>query len=143
MWQRQLVCLTIAPAFLTAAIYMSLARIIVVYGENISRLRPQIYTYTFICCDVISLILQAGGGAITATADDDQQDLSQTGVNIMIAGLVFQVASLAVFMAACGEYAFRVRRSRQWLNDSFADLRTTFKFKAFLVGRCSLLRTDQ
>ena len=38
-----LVCLTIAPAFLSACIYLCLGRIIVVYGEHVSRFRPRSY----------------------------------------------------------------------------------------------------
>lgn len=65
-----LVCLTIAPAFLSASIYLCLARIIVVYGEHISRFPPRAYTILFCTCDFISLLLQAIGGAIASTAND-------------------------------------------------------------------------
>jgi hypothetical protein len=65
-----LVCLTIAPAFLSASIYLCLARIVVVYGEHISRFRPRVYTILFCTCDFISLLLQAIGGAIASTATD-------------------------------------------------------------------------
>lgn len=132
---RYLICLTIGPAFLSAAIYLCLSRVIVAYGEGISRIRPQTYTYIFVSCDFLSLVLQAAGGGITATADDDQPDLAQTGINIMIAGLASQVASLAVFMALCIEFGIRVRRNRSLLNDSFSQLRSTFLWKAFLIGK--------
>jgi hypothetical protein len=46
-----LVMLTIAPAFLSAAIYLCLARIVVVYGEERSRFRPRTYTILFCSCD--------------------------------------------------------------------------------------------
>lgn len=65
-----LVCLTIAPAFLSACIYLCLARIIVVYGEDISRFQSRIYTILFCTCDFIALLLQAIGGAIASTAND-------------------------------------------------------------------------
>ena len=45
---RYLICITIAPVFITASIYLCLARIIVVYGEHLSRFRPRFYTITFI-----------------------------------------------------------------------------------------------
>ncbi len=65
-----LVCLTIAPAFITASIYLCLARIVVVYGESLSRFRPRTYTILFCSCDFLSLLLQAIGGAIASTATD-------------------------------------------------------------------------
>lgn len=79
---RYLICLTIGPAFLSAAIYLCLGRIVVVYGENISRVQPRAYSILFICCDILSLVLQAAGGALAATADTKAD--SQTGVNVMV-----------------------------------------------------------
>jgi len=64
-----LVTLTIAPAFLSAAIYLCLARIVVVYGEEKSRFRPRTYTIVFCSCDFLALLLQAAGGAIASSAD--------------------------------------------------------------------------
>ncbi|RAH55815.1 RTA1-domain-containing protein [Aspergillus piperis CBS 112811] len=110
-----LICLTIAPALLSASIYICLTRIITLYcgaTNNLSLLQPKTYTYLFITCDLISLILQAAGGAITSTADADQADLAQTGVNIMIAGLASQVVSLVLFMGLCGELAYRVWKKK-------------------------------
>jgi hypothetical protein len=64
-----LVTLTIAPAFLSAAIYLCLARIVVVYGEERSRIRPRTYTILFCSCDFLALLLQAIGGAIASIAN--------------------------------------------------------------------------
>ena len=55
----------------------------------------------------MSLVLQAAGGAVTATAPKVTTD---TGVNIMIAVLGMQIASLAVFMALCADFLNRVRK---------------------------------
>ncbi|GMG10674.1 unnamed protein product [Aspergillus oryzae] len=56
-----------------------------------SRIRPKTYARIFITCDLICLVLQAAGGAITATAGQEQDGLRQTGINIMIAGLASQL----------------------------------------------------
>lgn len=145
MCSRYLVGLTIAPAFLSASIYLCLSRIIVIFGRNISRFRPAVYTITFICFDIFSLILQAAGGAIAASSDEDSQ--SQTGVNIMIAGLAFQVVSLFLFMCMCADFAFSVWRNKLSLDPAHSVLRHTAKFRAFLVGMffslaCGNVRTD-
>jgi hypothetical protein len=125
---------------LSAAIYICLGHIVVVYGEGISRLKPRTYTIIFVLCDFLSLVLQAAGGAITSTADDDQEDLRQTGINIMIAGLASQVASLGVFLCLCADFAWRVYKNPEKINESMYHLRKTLKWKAFLIGRLILPR---
>lgn len=82
---RYLIPLTLGPAFLAAAIYLCLGRIILVYGESISRIQPRTYTILFISCDFLSLVLQAAGGALSATADTEGQ--GDVGVNIMVSEL--------------------------------------------------------
>lgn len=124
--------MTIGPAFFSASIYVCLARIVKVHGESISRIRPNTYTIIFVSCDVLSLILQAAGGALTSIADT--KSLSDTGVNIMIAGLAFQVFSLALFMSLSLEYAFRVHRHPSEKNESTSELRNSLKWKWFLFG---------
>ncbi|KFY72777.1 hypothetical protein V499_07112 [Pseudogymnoascus sp. VKM F-103] len=126
-----LICLTIGPAFLTASIYLCLARIVVMYGEGASRIKPRTYTLVFISCDFLSLVLQGGGGGLTATAND--MSGKQTGINIMIAGLIFQVVSLTFFMLLCTDFAFRLRRYPNKVNSSTISVRSTFKWKAFLI----------
>ncbi|KAL8657114.1 MAG: hypothetical protein Q9226_002247, partial [Calogaya cf. arnoldii] len=103
-----LITLTIAPCFLTAAIYLSLSRIILTYGTHFARFKPRTYTIIFICCDVFSLVLQAVGGGIADSADE--KSLQDAGINIMIAGLVFQVVSLTGFAALCGDFFWSVRK---------------------------------
>lgn len=128
---RQLICLTIAPAFLSASIYLCLARIITVYSADISRLKPRTYTFVFVGCDFVSLLLQAIGGAIAATADTP--DVADKGVNIMIAGLVFQVASLILFLILWGEFALRARAApADKIEQRFSDVRSSFRFKALI-----------
>lgn len=130
----QLVGLTIGPAFLTAAIYLCLGRIIVVYGSHISRLRPRSYTIIFMTCDGISLALQSAGGAIASIADD--QAGNDLGVNIMIAGLIAQVVSLTVFAGLCAEFAVQVRKRWYQQEKKYEALRKSWLWKAFLLGSC-------
>lgn len=132
---RYLVCLTIGPAFLSACIYLCLSRIIIVYGPDIARFSPRVYTLVFIACDVASLILQAAGGGTTASAGAGTS-LQQTGIDIMIAGLVCQVFSLALFMLLGLDFARCVRRAgRSARSASFASLREARIFSLFLLGK--------
>ncbi|TVY24036.1 Sphingoid long-chain base transporter [Lachnellula hyalina] len=122
-----LICLTIGPTLLSAALYLCLARVIVAYGTEFSRFQPRTYTLTFISCDFASLVLQCAGGGITATSGD--QATSDAGVHIMVAGLALQVSSLVLFMILCLEYAWQVRHSPK--QDRFMDLRSTGSFRVF------------
>lgn len=138
---RYIVALTIAPAFLSAGIYLCLGRIVVVFSEDVSRVAPRTYTLLFASCDFLSLVLQAAGGAITDTAQT--LSLTQTGVNIMIAGLAMQVVSMFLFMVLGAEYAWRLRQRPSQRNPHFESLRATKLFKAFLWGkksRCLMVR---
>jgi hypothetical protein len=134
-----LIDLTIAPAFLTASIYLCLARLITASGApHLSRFSPRAITIFFICCDFFSLVLQAAGGGLTSTADS--KAMSDTGVWIMVAGLAFQVASLAVFGAICTEFAARVSRCHGDAvarDGKFANVRASWKYRGFCWGLCS------
>ncbi|MCJ1478748.1 hypothetical protein MMC13_007432 [Lambiella insularis] len=126
-----LICLTIGPAFLSAAVYLCLARLVVVYGEHLSRFTPRFYTITFITFDFIALLLQAAGGALAATANTYSS--TQTGIHIMVAGVAWQVASLGFFAIFCAEFAWRVSRTAEsQRNPDFATLRHSIRFQAFL-----------
>ncbi|CZT16024.1 related to RTA1 domain protein [Ramularia collo-cygni] len=126
-----LICLTIGPAFIAAAIYLCLGHIVVVYGEDVSSIKPRTYSLLFVTCDFLSLVLQAVGGALAATADTRPD--RAIGVNVMIAGLSTQVVSLILFMGLCAELAWRVRRSPH-LNERTAGLRSSRRWKLFLFG---------
>ncbi|KAG0650416.1 Efflux pump himE [Hyphodiscus hymeniophilus] len=106
-----LICITIAPVFFTAAIYLTLSRIIVRYGREKSRFSPKAISLTFMACDFIALVLQAAGGAIADTANTSTG--SEQGTHIMVGGLAFQVISLLLFIVLAVEYASKVRRDRR------------------------------
>lgn len=88
-----IIFLTIGPAFLSAAIYLCLSRIVVLYGESNSRFKPSTYSLVFMISDLVCLILQGAGGAAATLAKDDK-DKAQKGINVMIAGLAWQVSTL-------------------------------------------------
>lgn len=127
-----LVGLTIGPALFSAAIYLCLARIIAVYGNSLSWLTPRFITCFFMACDLVSLILQAAGGAMASLANTKSQ--GQTGVNIMIAGLSTQVASTVAFVCICCQLAWSVRQNSLKVNANSLSLRRSTRFRYFLTG---------
>ncbi|KAK6836958.1 Sphingoid long-chain base transporter [Apiospora arundinis] len=143
-----LIPLTIAPAFITASMYLCLARIIHVLDPTLryTRLKPMAYTWIFVTFDFIALVLQGAGGGITATGDGDKAKVDM-GVNIMIAGLAFQVFSLVAFSVLCMDFGWRLRKGqREWrrasvatndtadLEDRYRSLRNTVAFKGLLYA---------
>ena len=128
-----IICLTIGPAFMTASIYLCLARIIRAYGSGNARLAPQFYTITFMVGDFMSLVLQGAGGGIASTADSGSS-AQQGGLNTMIAGLALQVASLLFFILLSIDFALCVRRGRAERNAAFTQLTRSGRWRAFLAG---------
>ncbi|CDR43749.1 CYFA0S12e03906g1_1 [Cyberlindnera fabianii] len=102
----QITTLTFAPCFIMAGVYYLLAKLIMIYGEKFAVMKPMRYTQVFLTCDVISLLLQGGGGGVAAGAND--LNGVNTGKNIMVGGLVFQVVSMAVFMGLFIHLLWRV-----------------------------------
>ena len=80
-------------------------RSVLYISPQASRFKPQYFYYAFIPCDILSLILQAVGGAMSSTSNGD----STTGVNIALAGLAFQVFTLVAFAAFVVDYIIRSR----------------------------------
>ncbi len=108
----QICCLTIAPAFFAAGIYFTLGDIVKVISVRSSRIKPSGYAAIFIPCDVVSLILQGTGGGLASVRSQNNEDPA-IGTHIMVAGLSFQVASMAFFIVLALEYAWRVRRTEK------------------------------
>ncbi|KAF9879484.1 hypothetical protein CkaCkLH20_03027 [Colletotrichum karsti] len=105
----QIVCITVAPVFFSAAVYVLLSQTINHLDPSLSRVRPKLFYWIFIPADIVSLILQAvGGGSSSVSTTKEAVD---RGVNISLAGLVFQVFSLLVFSILFADYIIRYNRS--------------------------------
>ncbi|MCJ1315732.1 hypothetical protein MMC15_001052 [Xylographa vitiligo] len=132
-FDMQICCLIIAPAFLAAAIYLTLMHIVNTLGTQYSPITPRFYPWIFISCDFLSLVLQAAGGATAATADGNKT-LSTDGGNIMLAGIVWQVFTLMVFGGLSGEYFRRVYANRSNLTSSAITIFNSRKFRLFVAA---------
>ncbi|RMD39263.1 hypothetical protein DV735_g5866, partial [Chaetothyriales sp. CBS 134920] len=124
-----LVGLTIGPAFFSAAIYLSLSRIITLFGHGLCWLRPRTITILFVCFDLLSLILQAVGGALASTANSNSA--AQVGVDIMIAGLSSQVASTTAFCLLCLQLAWSIRQHPERVDSTHQAFRRSLRFRAY------------
>ncbi|KAK7188444.1 hypothetical protein DPSP01_004638 [Paraphaeosphaeria sporulosa] len=105
----QIICITVAPVFYCAAVYVLLAQMMTTLDPSLSRLSPKLFYYIFIPADVTCLILQATGGALSATGATF--DAVNTGVSVSKAGLILQVVVLTIFLGATADYLLVYRRT--------------------------------
>lgn len=131
-FQLNVVVLTFAPAFYSAGIYYTLKHITLTFGPSFSRLHPSLYTWVFISCDLLSIILQAVGGGTASAAKNNS--VLRIGDDITIAGLVSQVFTLVVFGLCTLDYAIAVRQNSTALVPETVDLRRSLRFKLFLAA---------
>ncbi|KAI4218951.1 MAG: hypothetical protein L6R36_008653 [Xanthoria steineri] len=125
----QIICITFAPTWFTAAIYITLSKIIVYLGPQYARFPPKFYYWFFIPCDVLSLVLQAVGGALSSVSEGG----SDAAVNVSIAGLSFQVVVIVVFIALTGEYVWRYRKGQR-LTPRTTPLSKGFKIFSYFMA---------
>jgi hypothetical protein len=125
------VLLTFAPAFLAAGLYLQLKHLIITFGSSWSFLKPKLYTWIFISCDIFSIALQGAGGGIAASVEATDS-LFDVGNNLTIAGLVFQVFTLVMFGILSTQYFLRTLRHKHELNPATEGLRRSMKFQIFL-----------
>ena len=84
--------------------------------------------------DFISLLLQAGGGAVVEIATDFS--FEDIGIHLMVAGLSLQVASLCIFAVICADFAINcVRNNKKLSNFQYHErIRGAVLFKSLLWG---------
>ncbi|KAK4686264.1 hypothetical protein P7C73_g3866, partial [Tremellales sp. Uapishka_1] len=109
----QIVTLILAPVFFSAYDYVVLGMAINRLGPQYSYFRPRWYFIIFITADVISLVLQAvGGGQAASTAGTSSPTKSAT--DIMVAGIVFQLFSMFVFICFGIDFVIRTRLDKPY-----------------------------
>jgi len=118
----QIVCLTIAPVFFTASIYVTLSKTIIFLAPQLSRFKPQLFYWIFIPADIVCLVLQAAGGALSV-----QTEGGDVGVDISMAGLILQVVVIMAFVVAFADYMVRYWRTGRM--SAFG-----WRLKAFFAG---------
>ena len=106
----EIICLILAPSFLAAGIYLTLKHLILVMGPEKSRLRPDLYTWIFISCDVFSFALQGIGGGVAAS---NKTSLLSIGNDLMITGIAFQVVTMFLCICLAADFGRSVLKSKQ------------------------------
>ncbi|KAE8350192.1 RTA1 like protein-domain-containing protein [Aspergillus coremiiformis] len=139
----QISTLIIAPTFFTAGIYVLLGRFIQILGRDSSILSPKMYLWTFCTCDVVSLIIQAVGGAMASAETKKQGGDTAPGTNTMIVGIVFQMFSITVFVGCTADFVHRVFRRRllQAMSGPITPLFGAMVFSVLVIYIRSIYRT--
>ncbi|KAH7228381.1 RTA1 like protein-domain-containing protein [Fusarium solani] len=94
----QITTLIIGPTFFAAALYVLLGELIVIVGRQSTLLSPRMYAIVFCTCDVISLVVQAIGGAMASMAAGELDGDTWPGTYTMVAGIGFQLFTMTLFL---------------------------------------------
>lgn len=127
----QIICLTLAPAFLMGGVYYLLGKMAMVYGPDNSPLKPMHYSLIFILCDLFSIIIQGAGGGVSASASDRGKN-TKPGTNLTVAGMALQIACLLLFSGFFGHFMWTVhkKRDQSLFNPRYAHIRKRWAFRA-------------
>ncbi|KAH7166448.1 RTA1 like protein-domain-containing protein [Dactylonectria macrodidyma] len=105
----QSILLLVAPALFAATIYMELSRIVImVDGEGHVLVQKKWLTKIFVSGDVLSFILQGGGGGYQSSGTLEALD---NGAKVIIAGLFVQLICFGVFIIIAVAFHRSIRRS--------------------------------
>ncbi|KAJ7464071.1 RTA1 like protein-domain-containing protein [Mycena latifolia] len=110
-FEMQIVCTIMGPTPLAAANFIILGRIINALGPAYSRLSPKLYTILFLCCDIVSLVVQGIGGGMAAGAVNRRMDPARGG-HVMLGGIVFQMVTITAYVICAGEFLLRYIQHR-------------------------------
>ncbi|MDI1489810.1 MAG: hypothetical protein OHK93_001008 [Ramalina farinacea] len=128
-FEIQIICLVLAPAFLSAGIYLSLKHLILRLGPRHSTLRPEYYTRAFIAADIVSLVLQFAGGAIAGLGAQ-----KNIGLRLALIGIIGQVVTLFVFGVLVVDYAGRLFKNRNELSNEARKTCRSWKFRLYVIS---------
>lgn len=103
----QSLMLLIAPSFLAASIYGMLGRTIAATrGEAYSPIPPKKLTKVFVTSDVLSFLVQSGGGGILTNAKSPSS--IQLGEKVIIVGLFIQLIGFLFFIGVTETFHARI-----------------------------------
>jgi hypothetical protein len=137
LYAIQFILILIAPALLAASIYMALSRLIrSLRAESQSIISPRWLTRLFVFGDVLSFIIQLGGGAI-ATNPDANPDIAKWTI---LVGLLLQIAFFGLFMITAVIFHKRMR-SWQSMGTPSAFNWLSVLFMLYIVSALVMVRS--
>jgi hypothetical protein len=139
LYVAQVLLILLPPSLYAATIYMIYGRIVIfVNAPAASVISPRIVTKLFVTGDVISFLIQAAGGAMTAQAD--HQEL---GKKVVLTGLFCQLLFFGFFLIIAIIFDQRMAKSSmrysipKYGKHSWRSLlRLLFVAAAIIIARC-------
>jgi hypothetical protein len=95
-FKLQICALVLGPSFVAAAIYLTLKHFVLYCGPQYSLIKARLYPWIFVGCDFGSMVLQGIGGGLAAAGGTKNQALINGGNKMIVAGIAFQVVTMAV-----------------------------------------------
>ncbi|KAK1566122.1 RTA1 protein [Colletotrichum navitas] len=144
----QSILLLVAPGLYAATVYMELGRIIIVLdGEGRCLIRKAWLTKVFVTGDVLSFLLQAGGGGYQSSGT---LEALKAGANIIIVGLFIQLIFFGFFVVVAvafhrainkaptgrsnGSIPWRKHMTALYLGSFLIMVRSVFRAAEYLQG---------
>ncbi|KAF8597909.1 RTA1-like protein [Ceratobasidium sp. AG-I] len=107
-------CTILSPCGFIATVYMLLGRLAIhLEAEDLLLLKPSIITKVFVASDIITFMVQAGGGGLIASSNTNT---SKIGEKIFLVGLILQLVSFIIYTLVFIIFIWRLRTQRreQW-----------------------------
>lgn len=126
----QSIFLLVAPSLIAASIYM-------IFGRMLSLLNAQKYSYIpvkylttfFVCGDILSFLIQAGGGGLMAKSDS-----VDTGSKIVVGGLGIQLLFFGFFVFSEISFSVKIRSEPTSISSGLRNSRVAKGFLAPLTN---------
>ncbi|KAJ5345883.1 hypothetical protein N7452_003887 [Penicillium brevicompactum] len=116
----------LGPSLFAASIYMILGRIIrLVEGDSNSLIRASRLTKIFVCGDVVSFLVQSGGGGIMSSAKSASS--LKMGEDVIVVGLIIQIIFFGFFIVVSLIFHKRMRD-----HPTSASLRSTVNWERYM-----------
>lgn len=109
-FKLQICALVLGPSFVAAAIYLTLKHFVLYCGPQYSLIKASLYPWIFVGCDFGSMVLQGIGGGLAAAGGTKNQALINGGNKMIVAGIAFQVVTMAVCGILVLVYIFRYKK---------------------------------
>ncbi|KAF8597910.1 RTA1-domain-containing protein [Ceratobasidium sp. AG-I] len=104
----------LSPCGFIATVYMLLGRLAVhLQAGNLLVVRPSIITKLFVTSDLVTLLVQAGGGGMQSAQDAKMADL---GAKMFLYGLIIQLVSFIIYCLIFALFVYRLKtqRAKEW-----------------------------
>ncbi|KAL4906983.1 hypothetical protein BDW74DRAFT_131154 [Aspergillus multicolor] len=148
LYALQTVLILLAPALYAASIYMVLGRLIeYLNAQEHSLVRVKWMTKIFVTGDVISFLMQCGGGGLMS---GDNTSTRQTGETITIIGLAVQIVFFGFFLITSIVFHIRLNKTptskslemkSTWRGNILARNWVTLLFTMYIVSILILVRS--